>query len=154
MSDLKGFKHALVHVKKLHPLAQVPEYQTDGSAACDLSSVEDVWLGPGTRTLVHTGIAIQADSPRNYEFQIRPRSGLALKHGLTVLNSPGTVDDDFRGEMMVLLHNTSDHWYLVEAGDRIAQMVMAPVTRAVFDVVDELNETDRNAGGWGFTGTK
>lgn len=130
-----------------------PVYSTDGAAACDVHAYENKTIPPGGKTMVRTGLFLEV--PEGYECQVRPRSGLASKHGVTVMNSPGTVDSDYRGEMCVLLVNTSDKPYRVLLADRIAQLVFAPVTRAKFELVmfDELSKTSRAEGGWGSTGT-
>ena len=132
----------------------LPAYATADAAGLDLvAALEDgqkLTLQPFARALVPTGIVIAL--PLGYEAQVRPRSGLALKHGVTVLNSPGTVDADFRGEIKVLLINLGDQAFTVRRGDRIAQMVIAPVTRAVLSQADALGETPRGAGGYGSTG--
>ncbi len=132
----------------------LPAYATADAAGLDLvAALEDgqkLTLQPFARALVPAGIVIAL--PRGYEAQVRPRSGLALKHGVTVLNSPGTVDADFRGEIKVLLINLGDQAFTVRRGDRIAQMVIAPVTRAVLSQADALGETPRGAGGYGSTG--
>lgn len=146
MSDI------VVKVKKVSEHAFTPFYVTAGSAGCDVQAIEGVTIKPGCRCLVRTGICLEV--PRGYECQVRPRSGLALNHGVTVLNSPGTIDSDYRGELSVLLHNTSDWSFNVSPGDRIAQLVFAPVTIVSFDVVDQLSETGRSDGGWGSTGRK
>lgn len=140
-----------VKFKRLDPAARVPVYSTPGSAGCDIHAVEAQHVPPRSRVMVRTGLAIEV--PVGHECQARPRSGLAAKHGVTVLNSPGTVDSDFRGEMMILLFNTTDQGFDVFPGDRIAQLVFAPVVQATFAEVDELSETSRGAGGWGSTGT-
>ena len=131
----------------------LPAYATEDAAGLDLRAAvaEPVRLAPGTRTLVPTGLTIAL--PPGHEAQIRPRSGLALKHGITVLNSPGTVDADYRGEVMVILANLGDETFVVERGARIAQMVVAPVTRAELVEVTNLDTTSRGAGGHGSTGT-
>ena len=113
---------------------------------------EPITLHPLERKLIPTGLYIAL--PVGYEAQIRPRSGLALKHGLTVLNSPGTVDADYRGEVMVLLINLSQEDFIINSGERIAQMVIARHEQAEFQIVEELDETERGAGGYGHTGTK
>jgi dUTP pyrophosphatase len=128
----------------------LPAYATDGAAGMDLLAAHEVTLAPGGRSLVPTGIAIAL--PEGYEMQIRPRSGLALKHGITVLNAPGTVDADYRGEVGVVLLNTGAQAFTVARGDRIAQAVFAPVTRANLVEVSALPETARGAGGFGSTG--
>ena len=134
-----------------HPL---PKYETDLSAGMDLYANidEPIILKPMQRTLVKTGLSIAL--PSNYEAQIRPRSGLAYKNGITVLNSPGTIDADYRGEVGVLLINLSDVDYCIEDGTRIAQMIIAPYTKAQWNSVEELSETHRGAGGFGSTGKK
>ncbi|WP_439515001.1 dUTP diphosphatase [Oceanibaculum nanhaiense] len=131
----------------------LPAYQTADSAGLDLvAAVEaEMVLQPGARALVPTGLAIAL--PLGYEAQIRPRSGLAFKHGLTVLNSPGTVDADYRGEVKVLMINLGQEPFAVKRGERIAQMVVAPVTQIVWQPVADLDETARGAGGFGSTGT-
>lgn len=129
-----------------------PAYQTDGSAGADLSAAltAPVTIEPGHRALVPTGFALAI--PRGFEGQIRPRSGLALRHGVTVLNAPGTVDSDYRGEVKVLLVNFGHEAFVVRPGDRIAQLIVAPVVRARFEVVEKLDDTDRGVGGYGSTG--
>jgi dUTP pyrophosphatase len=131
----------------------LPAYQTADSAGLDLVAAVDseMVLNPGERALVPTGLAIAL--PSGYEAQIRPRSGLAFKHGLTVLNSPGTVDADYRGEVKVLMINLGQEAFAVKRGERIAQMVVAPVTRIAWQPVADLEETARGAGGFGSTGT-
>jgi dUTP pyrophosphatase len=127
-----------------------PTYQTVGSAGCDIHSAQSGIIHPFKRQLFSTGLAIEV--PEGYECQIRPRSSLARNHGVIVLNSPSTIDSDFRGELHIMLFNTSDWSYEVKKGDRIAQLVFAPVTRASFVTVDKLSETLRGTGGWGSTG--
>ncbi|MFO0596520.1 MAG: dUTP diphosphatase [Myxococcaceae bacterium] len=131
----------------------LPKYQTAQSAGLDLSAElpEDVWLDPGERRLIPTGWAIEL--PPGYEGQVRPRSGLALKQGLTCLNSPGTIDADYRGEVGVILINHSKEAVVVKSGDRIAQLVIAPVVQANLIEVDQLSDSDRGAGGFGSTGS-
>ena len=137
--------------KSHHPL---PAYATEQSAGMDLRANIDarLTLHPLERKLVGTGLYIAL--PQGYEAQIRPRSGLALKHGITVLNSPGTIDADYRGEIMVLLVNLSDTDFVINEGERIAQMVIARHEQAVFEPVETLDETERGAGGYGHTGVK
>ena len=132
----------------------LPTYATALSAGMDLRAniEEDITLLPLQRQLVPTGLHIAL--PEGYEAQIRPRSGLALKHGLTVLNTPGTVDADYRGEIMVLLVNFSNEPFTVKDGERIAQMVIAKHEKVDFELVDTLDETERGAGGYGHTGLK
>ena len=132
----------------------LPEYKTPQSAGMDLRANigEAVTLEPLSRRLVKTGLFIAL--PEGYEAQIRPRSGLALKHGITVLNTPGTVDADYRGEIMVLLINLSNISFIINPGDRIAQMVIARHEQAEFTLVDELDDTERGEGGMGHTGIR
>lgn len=132
----------------------LPEYKTPQSAGMDLRANIDeaVTLEPLSRRLVKTGLFIAL--PEGYEAQIRPRSGLALKHGITVLNTPGTVDADYRGEIMVLLINLSNISFIINPGDRIAQMVIARHEQAKFTLVDELDDTERGEGGMGHTGIR
>ena len=132
----------------------LPAYATEQSAGMDLRANIDapLTLRPLERKLVGTGLYIAL--PQGYEAQIRPRSGLALKHGITVLNSPGTIDADYRGEIMVLLVNLSDTDFVINEGERIAQMVIARHEQAVFEPVETLDKTERGAGGYGHTGVK
>lgn len=133
---------------------QLPAYATSQSAGMDLRANidEPLTLRPLERKLIPTGLHIAL--PEGHEAQVRPRSGLALKHGITVLNSPGTIDADYRGEVMVLLINLSDHDFVVNDGERIAQMVIAKHEQGEFIEVDELDETERGEGGYGHTGVK
>jgi dUTP pyrophosphatase len=144
-----------VEVKRLPHGAELPlpEYATADSAGLDLLAAVagDLTIQPGRRALVPTGLAIAL--PRGYEAQVRPRSGLALKNGITVLNSPGTVDADYRGEVGVILANLGEEPFVVTRGMRIAQMVVAPVTRLAWEVVADLPGSARGAGGFGSTGT-
>ena len=128
----------------------LPRYATDGAAGMDVLSAEDVTLAPGERHAVATGLAVAI--PPGYEIQVRPRSGLALKHGISVPNTPGTIDSDYRGELKVILINHAAEPFAIHRGDRIAQLVLAPVTLAEWDEVAELAETERGAGGFGSTG--
>ena len=127
----------------------MPTYKTNGSAGADLHASENHVIFQGESELIGTGVRIAI--PNGYEGQVRPRSGLALKHGITVLNSPGTIDSDYRGEVKVLLVNFGDEDYQIKKGDRIAQLVIAPVTQGQF-VPGLLDETDRGSGGFGSTG--
>lgn len=131
----------------------LPAYQTDGAAGLDLMAAlsAPVDLPAGARCLIPTGIAIAL--PLGYEAQIRPRSGLAFKFGISIVNAPGTIDADYRGEVSVLLVNLGDQPFRISHGDRIAQMVVAPVTRIAWDAVPSLDETERGSGGYGSTGT-
>ena len=128
----------------------VPSYATHGAAGLDVVAAEDLALEPGQRHAVATGFAIAI--PSGFEVQVRPRSGLALKHGITCLNTPGTIDEDYRGEVKVILANLGNEPFQVKRGERIAQLVPAPVLKASFREVDALGETNRGAGGFGSTG--
>ena len=141
-----------VQVKRLphgHGL-DLPKYATTGSAGMDILSAEDVTLRSGGRHAVATGLSVAI--PEGYEIQVRPRSGLAFKHGITVPNTPGTIDSDYRGELKVLLINHGEESFAIERGDRIAQIVIAPVTQAAWEEVEELDTTVRGGGGFGSTG--
>jgi len=131
-----------------------PSYETTGSAGVDLRAFteEDIVIKPMERKMIHTGLYMQI--PEGYEGSVRPRSGLAIKKGITVINTPGVVDADYRGEICVLLVNLSDEDFAVKNGDRIAQMLFKQVERAAFAEVNELDETERGDGGFGHTGTK
>ncbi|MBP3750352.1 MAG: dUTP diphosphatase [Prevotella sp.] len=145
----------MIQVKVINKGKQpLPKYATPQSAGMDLrANIEEAFtLKPLERKLVPTGLFISL--PEGYEAQVRPRSGLALKHGITVLNTPGTVDADYRGEVGVVLVNLSNEPFTVEPGERIAQMVIAKHEQADFVVVEELDETERGAGGYGHTGVK
>ncbi|MEK6743757.1 MAG: dUTP diphosphatase [Nitrospirota bacterium] len=132
----------------------VPHYQTEHSAGVDLYAAVDgdLVIGPGQWKLVPTGIAVAI--PEGYEGQVRPRSGLSLKHGIGMLNGPGTIDADYRGEIGIILFNFSDRPFPVRRGDRIAQLVFAKLTKAEFRTVESLSETRRGSGGFGHTGVK
>lgn len=139
-----------VKIKQLHPDALIPQYQTLGAAGFDLHALEDYKLSAGERVLVKTGLAFELQS--GFELQIRPRSGLALKNGISVLNAPGTIDSDYRGEVGVLLINHSKEDFVIKKGDRIAQGVVARYERVEFEVCEELGESARGAGGFGSSG--
>ena len=130
----------------------LPSYATPGAAGMDVFAAEDCQLAPGERHAVATGFRVAI--PDGYEIQVRPRSGLAFKHGISVPNTPGTIDSDYRGEVKILLINHGDEPFAIRRGDRIAQLVPAAVTLAEFDEVDELCDTERGAGGFGSTGLK
>lgn len=130
----------------------LPAYETAGAAGMDLRAAEDITLSPGARALVPTGLSIAL--PEGYEAQVRPRSGLAVKHGVTVLNAPGTIDSDYRGEVKVPLINHGQQDFVIGRGDRIAQMVIAPVTRIAWSEVGVLDDTARGAGGFGSSGSR
>jgi dUTP pyrophosphatase len=151
--------------KRVHPLKEIeiaiqrlpnggglplPAYASDGAAGMDVVAAETLTLRPGARHAVATGFAMAI--PAGYEVQVRPRSGLALKHGITCLNTPGTIDCDYRGEVKVILANLGEDSFEIRRGDRIAQLVPAPVQRAAFAEVETLDETARGAGGFGSTG--
>jgi len=144
-----------VQVRRLVEGARLPSYQSSEAAGVDLEACliekEEIVISPMERLLVGTGLAIQI--PRGYEAQIRPRSGWALKHGITVLNSPGTIDSDYRGEIKVLLINLGSSPVTIRTGERIAQLVFAPVCQATWEEKDELGVTKRGGGGYGHTGT-
>jgi dUTP pyrophosphatase len=128
----------------------LPAYATSGAAGMDVLAAEDCVIGPGQRHAVATGLAVAI--PQGYEIQVRPRSGLALKHGITVPNTPGTIDSDYRGELKVILINHGAGDFAIQRGDRIAQLVLASVTQAAWEEVGELDTTTRGAGGFGSTG--
>jgi dUTP pyrophosphatase len=144
-----------IGITRLSPATQdvpLPAYATDGSAGMDVrAAVEaDMTVAPGETVLVPTGFAMAV--PAGHEAQVRPRSGLAIKHGIGVLNSPGTIDSDYRGEVRIILSNFGKEPFVIRRGDRIAQMVIAPVVRAEWDERDTLEDTRRGAGGFGHTG--
>jgi len=141
-----------VNVKKLHPNAIVPAYMTEHAAGMDLCTVieDPAVLAPGERALLPTGLAMEI--PPGYEGQVRPRSGLALKKGVALVNSPGTIDADYRGEIGIIIINHGTEPVKIMPGDRIAQLIIAPVSRAALVEVDDLNDTARNSGGFGHTG--
>ncbi|MEE9434614.1 MAG: dUTP diphosphatase [Sphingorhabdus sp.] len=141
-----------VRVKRLNNGADLPmpSYESAGAAGMDICAAEGLVLRAGRRALVPTGFAFAI--PQGFEVQVRPRSGLAAKHGITVLNTPGTIDSDYRGEVKVILANLGDEDFQVSRGDRIAQIVVAPVTQAKMTEVDTLDDTARGAGGFGSTG--
>lgn len=128
----------------------LPAYATDGAAGMDVVSAEDVTIEPGGRYPVATGLSVAI--PQGHEIQVRPRSGLAFKHGITVPNTPGTIDSDYRGELKVLLINHGTEDFVIARGDRVAQLVLAPVIQAAWQEVEELDATARGEGGFGSTG--
>ena len=128
----------------------MPAYATSGAAGMDITAAESLTLRPGKRHAVATGFAFAI--PDGYEVQVRPRSGLALKHGITCLNTPGTIDSDYRGEVKVILANLGEEDFVINIGDRIAQIVVAPVTQGIMCEVEALDDTDRGTGGFGSTG--
>lgn len=141
-----------VEVKRLPHGAglPLPAYATSGAAGMDVVSAEEVTIAPGARHAVATGLALAI--PQGYEIQVRPRSGLALKHGITVPNTPGTIDSDYRGELKVILINLGNEPFAIARGDRVAQLVLAPVVQAAWAEVEELDATERGEGGFGSTG--
>lgn len=134
--------------------ASLPEYSTTGASGADIRAFihDPVIIPAGGRALISTGITVEI--PAGFEIQVRPRSGLAMKHGITVMNTPGTIDSDYRGEIGIVLFNSGAEPFTVEPGDRIAQLVLAEVPRAAFIQSDFLSETDRSSGGYGSTGKK
>lgn len=128
----------------------LPSYATDGAAGLDVRAAEELTLQPGQRHAVATGFAIEI--PHGFEVQVRPRSGLALKHGITCLNTPGTIDSDYRGEVKVILVNLGQEPFEIRRGERVAQLVPAPVLRADFVEAEQLSGTERGVGGFGSTG--
>ena len=139
-----------VKILRTDPAAQLPAYAHPGDAGMDVRSIEEVTLAPGARALVRTGLVLEL--PPDAEAQVRPRSGLALKHGVTVLNTPGTIDAGYRGEVGVILINLGDAPFKVEKGMKIAQLVVAPVAQAEIVEVSAVDASDRGAGGFGSTG--
>ena len=141
-------------IKKLSKEVSLPKYETDGSSGMDLSANIDTTINidPGKKEIIPTGISISV--PKGFGIQIRPRSGLAAKYNITVLNSPGTIDSDYRGELKVILINLGQKKFKVEKGFRIAQMVLCPITKIEFEEIDNLDSTDRGKGGFGSTGAK
>jgi dUTP pyrophosphatase len=141
-----------VQVKKINQSAEIPKYMTTGSAGCDVKAClpQPLEILPGKRAAVPTGLAFGI--PEGYEVQVRPRSGLSIKQGLTVVNSPGTIDSDYRGEVMVLMINLGAEPVRLQHGDRIAQLVIKKVEQIQWKSVDDLSQTDRGAGGFGSTG--
>lgn len=139
-------------VKRLKDNAVLPTYMTDGSSGLDLYSAEEKDIFPGKWEVISTGIAVEI--PYGYEGEVRSRSGIAKEHGIFVLNSPGTIDSDYRGEVKVILMNLGKEPFRVNIGDRIAQLVISPVVKAEVLEVDELSSTERNTGGFGHTGRR
>jgi len=140
-------------IKRLHSFdLPLPAYQTEGSSGIDLYAAidEPVVIKPLERVIIPTGVALEL--PEGFEAQVRPRSGLALKHGITILNSPGTIDEDYRGEIKVILINLGQENFLINRGDRIAQLILSKIYRANIVEVEDLSKTKRNDGGFGHTG--
>ena len=143
-----------IQIKKLSDAVLIPKYETSGSSGMDIAAhiKENIIINPGEKALVPTGFLLAI--PHGFEVQIRPRSGLAAKKSITVLNTPGTIDADYRGEVKVILINLSKEKFIVRNGERIAQMVVCPIAQVQLDEVKELFETDRGSSGFGSTGTK
>ena len=141
-----------VLIKKLNPSAQLPSYKTKGASGMDLMAFikEPIILGPGTSCLVPTGLSVAFSD--EYEIQIRPRSGLAAKNSISVLNTPGTIDSDYRGELKIILFNHSTQNFIINNNDRVAQMVLAPIVKIELEETNELPESIRGKGGFGSTG--
>jgi len=141
-------------IKRLSKYINLPRYETEGSSGMDLSANinSNIEIEPGDSTIIPTGISVSI--PKNFEIQIRPRSGLAAKNQISVLNTPGTIDADYRGEIKVILINLGKKKFVVEKGSRIAQMVLCPIAKAKIREVENLEKTDRGSGGFGSTGTK
>lgn len=140
----------VIKVKKLHEDATIPYFSTEGSSGADVKAIEDVRIGPREIKMLSLGFAVEI--PKGYELQVRPRSGLAAKWGITIINSPGTIDSDYRGEMKVALVNHSHNTFDVRKDDKIAQLVLHKVPNAYYLEVEELGETSRGIGGYGSTG--
>ena len=141
-------------IKRLSKNIPLPKYETDGSSGMDLSAniEKEIQIAPGKSSIIPTGLAVSI--PKNFEIQIRPRSGLAAKNQISVLNTPGTIDADYRGELKVILINLGENIFKIQKGLRIAQMVLCPVIKATLKEVETLEETKRGTGGFGSTGTK
>ena len=142
-----------IQIKKISNEVLTPKYETLGSSGMDVAAYikQDIIINPGDKVVIPTGFSLSI--PRGYEVQIRPRSGLAAKKGMTVLNTPGTIDSDYRGEIKVILINLGKDEFIVKNGERIAQMVFCPIKQVIMEEVKELPETERGIGGFGSTGT-
>ena len=143
-----------IQIKKLSDSVLIPKYETPGSSGMDIAAntIKKIIINPGEKAIVPTGFSLAI--PKGYEVQIRPRSGLAAKKNITVLNTPGTIDADYRGEIKVILINLGKEKFIIENGERIAQMVVCPVVQASLEEVKELSDTQRGSGGFGSTGSK
>jgi|TARA_B100000780_G_scaffold221544_1_gene160620 dUTP pyrophosphatase len=143
-----------IQIKKLSSSVSFPKYKTSGSSGMDIAAhiKNNIIINPGEKALIATGFSIAI--PKGYEVQIRPRSGLAIKKNITVLNTPGTIDADYRGEIKVILINLGKEKFIIKNGERVAQMVVCPVVQASLEEVKELSDTQRGSGGFGSTGTK
>tara|TARA_B110001452_G_scaffold12799_1_gene10573 strand:+ start:132 stop:572 length:441 start_codon:yes stop_codon:yes gene_type:complete len=144
----------IIQIKKLFDKVLTPKYETSGSSGMDIAAYlkQDISVNPGDKAMVPTGFSLSI--PQGYEVQIRPRSGLAAKKGITILNTPGTIDSDYRGEIKIILINLSKDMFVIKNGERIAQMVVCPVEQVSLEEVEELSDTDRGKDGFGSTGTK
>tara|TARA_B100000767_G_C19692769_1_gene504778 strand:+ start:672 stop:1112 length:441 start_codon:yes stop_codon:yes gene_type:complete len=144
----------IIQIKKLFDKVLTPKYETSGSSGMDIAAYlkQDISVSPGDKAMVPTGFSLSI--PQGYEVQIRPRSGLAAKKGITILNTPGTIDSDYRGEIKIILINLSKDMFVIKNGERIAQMVVCPVEQVSLEEVEELSDTDRGKDGFGSTGTK
>ena len=143
-----------IQIKKLSNEVLTPKYETPGSSGMDIAAYteQDITINPGDKSIIPTGFSLSI--PQGYEVQIRPRSGLGAKKSITVLNTPGTIDSDYRGEIKVILINLSKDKFIVKKGERIAQMIVCPVVQVQLEEVQELSATNRGAGGFGSTGAK
>lgn len=148
--ELVGYKNMKLKIKKIDDSAIIPNYAHNTDSGMDLYSIEDKIIRPGETALIKTGLKIEL--PQNTEAQIRPKSGIALKHSVTVLNTPGTIDEGYTGEIQVILINHGERVYKVNKGEKIAQLVVMPVIRVEIEEVNELIETSRGLGGFGSTG--
>jgi dUTP pyrophosphatase len=150
--DESRFAVPVLRFKRLDPQTPLPAYTTEGAAGMDICSAVDIGLGPGTWAAVSTGLSVEI--PKGFELQVRPRSGLAAKYGISVLNAPGTIDSDYRGEIKVILINHGPNNFNVSRGDRIAQLVFAAAPQVSIQETEELSDTERGTGGLGSTGVK
>lgn len=150
IKELAEICRPVLKFKRLSPEAELPKYETKGAAGMDVKALKAFKIWKDDFTVIETGLSMEI--PPGYEVQVRSRSGLAAKHGLAVLNSPGTIDSDYRGEVKVILYNHGPHTYEGKAGERIAQLVLAPVAQGRLEVVEELTDTTRGEGGFGSTG--
>jgi dUTP pyrophosphatase len=153
-SEVSVQPNIIIRIARVNPSdteIPLPSYATTGSSGMDICSAMEMSIEPGTTALVPSGFIIEV--PPGYEAQVRPRSGLAIKHNIGILNSPGTIDSDYRGELKVILTNFGKEPFTIHHGDRIAQLVIAPVVRATWKEVEAVQQTDRGAGGFGHTGT-
>lgn len=151
MTDNEGRPTNPIWIKTLtDDASQIPKYQTSGSAGCDLISSDYVVIQPGRRVIIGTGLRLEI--PEGFGAYVCPRSGLAAKHGITVLNSPGVIDNDYRGEIKVILHNSGEEEFIVQKGDRVAQLVFFPIFQAIFQRAFNVKDTTRGNGGLGSTG--